>query len=272
MPIKDLPVELADHASLKDFNDTASLAKSYIETKALVGASLRVPGPDATPEQKKAFIMGLHEKVPQVTFIPETPEERAVVEPLLWNALGRPAKATEYSADGVDMAGVPLDLKVAQEAALKHGLTKAQFVERLKEAVQNHLEHQQALKKNQDALKQEWGAAYEERVAAIVGTALKLENPIEEVESIRQGRLSPAQMKVWWKVTQALGGTGRAVGDQTTAPAKGTPAPGEAKALIEEAMSDPSYRDGTTNPAKHERTMARIKELMPLAYPELVGK
>jgi hypothetical protein len=47
--------ELAKDPALASFNSTADLAKSFLETKKLVGQKLGIPGPDATPEAKAAF-------------------------------------------------------------------------------------------------------------------------------------------------------------------------------------------------------------------------
>lgn len=46
---------LKNDPSLKDFKDTASLAKALVDTKKLVGQKLGIPGADATPEAKAAF-------------------------------------------------------------------------------------------------------------------------------------------------------------------------------------------------------------------------
>lgn len=46
---------LKNDPSLKDFKDTASLAKALVDTKKLVGQKLGIPGPDASPEAKAAF-------------------------------------------------------------------------------------------------------------------------------------------------------------------------------------------------------------------------
>lgn len=47
--------EYAKDPALADFKDPQSLAKSYLETKKLVGQKLGIPGADATPEAKAAF-------------------------------------------------------------------------------------------------------------------------------------------------------------------------------------------------------------------------
>ena len=57
-----LPDDLKADPSLKDFKDVASLAKSYVSTKAMVGAKpqgVTIPGEKATPEEQAAFAKAL---------------------------------------------------------------------------------------------------------------------------------------------------------------------------------------------------------------------
>lgn len=61
-PANDFHSMLGDFAkdpAFKDFKDVGSLAKSYKETKSLVGQKLGIPGADATPESKAAFYKAL---------------------------------------------------------------------------------------------------------------------------------------------------------------------------------------------------------------------
>ncbi|HXG17176.1 MAG TPA: hypothetical protein VNK50_13070 [Calidithermus sp.] len=76
-----LPEELRRDKSLESFRDIAALAKSYIETKRLVGASVRLPGPEAKPEEWEAF----------------------------WGRLGRPAEPAQYLAQGVKLPELPAE-------------------------------------------------------------------------------------------------------------------------------------------------------------------
>lgn len=50
-----LPEELRGNASLKTVTSLPDLAKSYVETKRLIGAKMGVPGEQATPEQIAAW-------------------------------------------------------------------------------------------------------------------------------------------------------------------------------------------------------------------------
>lgn len=266
-----LPDDLKAHESLKDFKDAGSLAKAYVDTKALVGASLRVPGPDASPELRREFINRLHEKLPNVTYLPSNAEELAAVEPHLWKALGKPEQAKEYSLEGVDVSDVQLDAEKLQNAAHALGLTKAQFKALAKSAADDLREQAKGEKLWADTMKREWGLAYNDKLQAAVDVATKLGAPAATIEQLKSGRMHPDHVKFYAKLSESLGGTGRAVGDQ--GPGKsGALAPAEALARIEELRSEPAYLRAHENPARHEQIMRKIDELFPQAYPDLVGK
>jgi chorismate mutase len=56
--------DLREDPALRDFKDPNALAKAYKDTKALVGSSIRPPGPDAGPEAHAEFAKKLAEKTP----------------------------------------------------------------------------------------------------------------------------------------------------------------------------------------------------------------
>ncbi len=66
-----LPDDLKTNASLLDVPDVATLAKRFIDTKAMVGNSFRVPGEDASTEDWGKFNTNLIEKVPALMFKPD---------------------------------------------------------------------------------------------------------------------------------------------------------------------------------------------------------
>lgn len=61
-----LPEDLRGHESLKDFKDVGGLAKSFIDTQAMVGNSVRIPGENASDEDVAKFYTSLGR--------PETPD------------------------------------------------------------------------------------------------------------------------------------------------------------------------------------------------------
>lgn len=64
--VDKLPENLRGHSSLKVMPSVIDLAKSYVETKSLVGKKLEAPGEGATPEQLASWR--------KVVGAPETPE------------------------------------------------------------------------------------------------------------------------------------------------------------------------------------------------------
>lgn len=81
---KDVP--LRSHPSLASFKDVTSVAKSFVETKRMVGTKLdgmvKVPGETATPEERSAWNAA--------TGVPESPDKYGIEWPTLpegsaWN-------------------------------------------------------------------------------------------------------------------------------------------------------------------------------------------
>lgn len=70
---ESLPGELRADKILADFKDVGALAKSYVETKRLVGDAVRLPKADAKPEEITAF----HRKLG----VPESPDKYDVKLP-----------------------------------------------------------------------------------------------------------------------------------------------------------------------------------------------
>lgn len=252
-----LPPELREQAALKDFKDPASLAKSYLETKAMVGNSIRPPGPDAAPEAKVEFARKLQGVMPELVLVPEDEKLRAAVEEQIWAKLGRPADEKGYEAK---VEGVDLDLASLQAEAKAEGLTKAQFAKRLEKVVTAARASQDARKAADAELRKEWGPAYEEKVLAAKAAALKLGVPESALASI-----PPSQLKVWANVAKSIGGEGRQVGDQGANPT-GMPTPAEAKVQLAEIMARKEYWRREENPVISDHLRNKAVELQKIIH------
>lgn len=252
-----LPEDLRAAPALKDVTDVAGLAKNYVETKALVGSSIRPPGPDATPEARKEFIEKLTKTAPELVYMPSDEKVRGEVEEGIWRQLGKPADANEYKLEGLELEqGVKLDEKQLREAAKAFGFTKKQFQTFVKAAATEQVQAQKVMKEADGALRTEWGNAYEERVLQAKSAAMKLGVPEAEL-----ARMPPALLKVFANAAKAIGGEGRQVGDQGQGGSGRLP-PTEAQLRMAELRKDPEYWNG--NPAKR----ARMAELAKDAFPE----
>lgn len=264
MPLKELDTapELRDNPSLKDFNDVTALAKSFIDTKAHVGSSIRPPGPDASAEAKKDFYDKLVKHAPHL--VPLTDGD-AEAEKIVWNKLGRPTDPKEY--DFKPPEDTPVDVEALRAAAVKLGLTKAQFKAASEAAVENTRKSNDSTKADRDALKTEWGQAYQPKLAAAAATAAKLKAPESVIKAITEGKLSSAQLKLWDNITSAMGGEGTQIGKQQGGAGAGVPTPAEAEQQIQEIMARPEYF--SRNSPERPRLIAKVLELQKLITPEV---
>jgi hypothetical protein len=209
MPLDAIADEkLRGDPALKDFVDVNGLAKSYLETKALVGASIRVPGPDAGADALAEFRGRVMKHVPDAVILPADAAELAKLEPAIFERLGRPKEAKDYAPPaGVEIPeGVLAALRV--EAA-EEGLTKGQFAARAKRAAESLVKASQADKEAMAGLKKELGEAFDERTAAAREVAIKLGVPKEAAET-----MPPNQLRVWANVAKSLGGEAHQVANQ----------------------------------------------------------
>jgi hypothetical protein len=251
-----LPDDLKADPSLASFKSVADLAKSYRETKSLVGASIRPPGPDAKPEDKKAFVDRLLQIEPALMYAPDSDPETA---PRLWKKLGKPEKVEEYEiAEEAKAAG--LDLDQLRALAVTSGLTKAQFKGLTEVMGKATLEQKRVQALEKLALDQEWGETKEERTLAAKAAALKMGLTEPEV-----AELTPKQLKAYFNVARAVGvktNELRAAGGSEG----GDLDPAEARRRQDEIRGNPDYLNPYANPAKHKSLVAEMSRLAPMAY------
>lgn len=258
MPIKELPDDLREHASLKDFNDLPALAKSFIETKAFVGNAIRPPGPDASPEAKKEFLEKLQKHAPNLVPLPD--EKDADGTKLFWSKLGVPEKPEGYDVPAV---AKDLDLASLRATAQAAGLTKAQFSKLAEMSAGERAKVAEALAQDQAALKTEWGQAYEPKLKAAANVAAKLGAPEGVVKGIQAGQLASAQLKLWDGIAKAVGTEGNGeMGKQGSGqPTVLTPA--EAETQINEIMAHPDYwKRGSPKQADLVRKLTELQKFI----------
>lgn len=260
--LNSLPENIRNDPSLADFKDVSSLATSYVQTKALVGSSLRIPGADAPPEHRKEFVQKLMEKVPEVVYVPEDPVKRAEVEDALFNKLGRPKDPEGYKLpSGLDPS-VPVDEAQARAAASKLGLTQAMFEKLVKDIiVPDQFTSLKQQREETEALKKEWGLAFDEKALMARTAAVKFGLP----EAVAM-KLSPDQLRVWERVGSAVAATPEAKRQMGGKP--GTMTPDEAKAQMDEIRANPDYFHANANPGRHAMLVKRMEDLAKYAWPD----
>lgn len=265
-----LPEELRGDPSIKDVPDVPTLVKAFRDTKAMVGSSIRPPGPDAGPEARAAFREKLRAVAPELVEIPSDPAKFKEVEASIWEKLGAPKDAAGYTLDGVDIPdGVQVPLEDLRKSAAELKLTKAQFQAILKRDVAARTENATKAKALQQELRTEFGLAYDEKMKEAADFAEKSGAPESLRNAIKAGAVDKATVTYLLNMRKAVGGETRAVADQggSTVVPKLTPA--EAEARIEELMARPEYLDKRKNPAIHQEIMRKIAALEAQANPTL---
>lgn len=259
MALKELDTDpaLRDDPTLKDFPDVMTLAKSYRDTKAFVGNSIRPPGPDATAETKAEFFTKLQKHAPNLL---PFDDNDAAAQDVVWSRLGRPKDAAGYEFKAPD--DVPIDMEGLRAAALATGMTKAQFTKAAEAAVTATRKNLADAAADNKALRAEWGQAYEPKLKAAAAAASKLNAPEAFVKLIQDGKLSSGQLKLWDTLAKSLGTEGTEISKQNGSPAPGVPTPAEAEAQIHEIMADPDYWKGGA--PRHKSLVEKVLKLQAL--------
>ena len=260
---KDWPAELKSAPALQDVKDVAGLAKRFVDTQAMVGASIRIPSQDAGPEALKEFA-GKLEKVPGVVYLPDEPTAREVALKDVRRKLGVPDDAKGYTLDGVDIGDVQIpeaELEGMRKRATDRRHTKEQFRDDVKELVAAKVAGRQAEREMRLALQRELGAAFEERTLAASLQAEKLGFPEAVVKALRNGAVDLPTYRAFAQVAQGFGQKPQ-VGGQGGGAGGGKLTPAELIARRDEIMANSWYFNPKPNElGLHRAGVAKVQEL-----------
>lgn len=263
MPIKELDAhpDLRDDPALKDFNDLPALVKSYREQRSMIGGSIRPPGPDASPEARAEFLVKLQKHAPELVMLKDGD---AAAESMLWDRLGRPKDAQGYKYE--PPAGVSFNVDAVRAAAQEAGLTQKQFEKLVAKTVVGLQTQTAEQTKARDALKTEWGPAYEGKLRSAAAAATKFGQPPEVVARILSGQMDPGALKTWDAIGAAVPGEGG--GPPGGPPGNAGPngiTPAEAKRQFTELQTHKAYFD--RNHPEHSAKVERGIELQKIINP-----
>jgi DNA-binding transcriptional MerR regulator len=257
-----LPEDMKDNPSLRDFKDLPSLAKSYLETKSLVGGSIRIPGEDAGEEDWNAFNQKLTERVPGLVKMPDPDDKEG--QKALWSRLGRPATDEGYTLpEGVE------DRQRFLDAAKRMGLTNSQLQEYVALETDGKREAFEAAQEAQNQSKAEvlgeWGAAKEQKLRQI-RIMLESTGAPEPLKQVVNDLNVDGDFLRWAEtVVQSIGGKEDAPfsTDGGSEPA-GMLTPDEAEAQISEIMGNSSHPYHNKMDPAHKKAVQKMVDLFDL--------
>lgn len=261
-----IPVEYHTDASLAEIKDLGALAKSYVETKKLVGGSLRIPGKDAGEAAIKEFKEKLKASVPDLMELPTDPDKFKAVEGEIFTRLGRPKEAKEYPALADAKVEIPEGVKIDETnlrtMAHKLGMTKGQYLDFARGVVEERSKEVTASSAAVKALKTELGDVFDERLLA-AGHAAQAAGMSEDfVTRLRTGNVPPETARGWIAVAKMTGVKGSEFNKEGGGSGKMSKA--EALEQIAELRKNPALTQ--KNHADQKRLTEKLLKLGEVAY------
>lgn len=245
-----LPEDLRGNATLQDIKDIPALAKRLIDTKAMVGNSVRIPGDDAPAEDMAAFRKSLIEKNVGLMGVPDSDNAEAMAE--VYKAMGQPDDATGY-VKPENWAGMT-DERFGFLAAEAHkvGMSKSQFgtmAEALaKEANTNQENYAADHQAGMDTLKGEWGRAYDQKISRATNMAKQLGAPERLQEAMINGKVDAETLRWFDSISDKLGKEGNSLVSEEGGVSEHTPTELKervaelTKKMLNMDANDPTYQ------------------------------
>ena len=253
-----LPEDIRTNEMLNRFDSMEALLSGFVETKSLVGQSIRVPPEEAGDEARSQFIDKLVRNAPELMLKPdwENPEQNAE----FWRTLGTPEDAEGYE----NPEGVEVDEEVEKQLrSVLHSanLTPAQYQTTVKQLSEMHQQAtQQAQSKHEEemnSLYDKWGMTKKDRLAA----AKKVSE--EFFGDVPFDKLSAKVVEGLYAMSVSLKGKGAQVAHQPQATSE-TLTPAEALERAAEIINNPDYWD-KSKPDVQQRLVKKRLELLKMA-------
>lgn len=261
MPLKELEKNpaLMNDPSLATFDTVEKLAENYLTTKAYAGTALRPPGEGASEQERQDFYAKVQKHAPHLVPLKDGDP---VAEKTLWSKLGRPEKPEEYAAVVPD--GLDISVEQLRSAAFEAGMTKAQFGKWVAKAVTNAQARAAATLGEMQALRTEWGAAFDQKLQAAATAATKFGVDQETVAGILAGKVSPGAIRRWAAIGAAVPGERNQLDPPGGNP--GALTREEAQRQFAEIQRNPAYFKAQD--PDHDRLVARANVLMKMLHPD----
>lgn len=264
---ESLPEDIREAGALKDIPDVATLAKAHVDAQSFIGRSVRIPGEDAGDDVWSDF----RGKLTQVPGVGELPTEDSDDETWgrFYDSMGRPSEPGGYEITRPEGAQGNAEIEAPLfEQFHKLGLSNKQaegMINWMNEGNTNFEQEQMANEQQAtEALKSEWGQAYDTKVGDARRALQHYGGPdlIDEINAMGFGN-SPALIKAFAQVGSTLS-EDAATNIEGHQQARLTPADairqiGEIRANANSAFNDSRHPN-------HADELNRMQRLYQIAY------
>lgn len=248
--------------------DFATFAKQATDYQAMQGSSIRIPGENATAEDRTAFYTKLIEKVPGLMPVPAADDVEG--QKALAMKLGVPEAPDGYELAAPEGAELDESLKAwFSQTALQRKLNKDQAKGLFEDFNTMQVEKAQATKQEliqqEAALRQEWGATYDPQMKKIKTLWANYPEFNELAANAEKGLLPAHVYKGFAKVAEGLMGEGFTMLDQQNFQQSSAITPAEAKLQSAETLD--KLTKLAPNDPQRKPLMDKLLELNALADP-----
>ncbi len=248
--------------------DFGTFVKNAVELKAYQGDSLRIPGPEASTEDRTAFHAKLAERVPGVYYMPDASDPAQIKA--LQRKLGAPEDGNGYTFTPPEGG----DLDEAMTAQYRGWANDLDMTQVQADGIYKRFNEYQlaaigALKQGHGekitALKAEWGVTYPDKVKKIDHLVSKYADTDGFRNELAAGNVPPHILKMFSQMADGLLGEGmQMVGTGEGTQPSGLP-PEEAAARAAEVRENPAFLD-EAHP-EHKAMVKKHLEYMKQANP-----
>jgi hypothetical protein len=258
--------DVKGNESLAVFEDVEGLAKSFIETKAMVGRGIQIPSEDAGEEANASFITNILEKAPGLMLKPdfENPEQSTE----FFRTLGTPDDSAGYEQVKYEEMSFPEDReKALREMSFGAKLTKTQH----KALSENMLKFdhdakvagESAMSEAMQGLRGEWGMAFDDRKALANKVRLTF------LDFIPEGAMDAATTQALYNIGAQLGSEGTSLGDNRNEGGEdGRMTPADALSRIDDIMQNKEHPYWISMHPGHDAALKKMIELRTAADPD----
>jgi hypothetical protein len=255
--LEQIDEKYRDHASLNDFNSVDALAQSFVETKSMVGNSVRTPSKDATPQERQEYWDKLINNDPELMMKPDFQNKDQSRE--FFRTLGLPEEFAKYeNPEGMEL---PSDVESEmRELLYSANLTNSQYQTIMaafsERQAQTNTMNTELHDSGMAQLKGKWGQAMDDRI-----TAAKQAN-----EDFYPGRnfdtLSSGERESLFNISKAMTGKGAVVANDRGGIPSDAMTPGEATLRANELLSRAQNAD--PNKMTREEIASLVKQSIDL--------
>lgn len=256
-------------AMVTESPDFATFAKQAVDYQAMQGSSIRIPGENATPEDRAAFYEKLQTQVPGLQAVPDP--ENAEAMAAYHAAVGVPAESAGYELPTVP-EGMAVDENLQKwflETAHARKFSKAQaqgFYEDFNTFQQTiQAEASVQLKQQETALRDKLGATYEPTMKKIDTLWSNYPQFAELRENFKKGLVPAHVLEGFAAIAEGMMGKGFTMLADGDRGATGAITPAEASLQVQETIGKLAKME-PNDPARAPM-MTRLIELQKLAMP-----